>query len=140
MLKPEQVPLDVVLALAHRLDLVGTAWEWREHIAAAINAWPGMDADAWPTCPPSSSPLRRATMTSDPRAALREKVAQAIADHVGGDACADWFDGFADAAIDVALEEAAWLCDHYALAETTEAGKHAGLRLAAAIRALKGED
>ena len=42
MIKPEQVPDEVMHALSLRLDYVATKQEWRAAIAAAINAWPGM--------------------------------------------------------------------------------------------------
>lgn len=52
--KPEMVPEEAAHALALCLDYVATKQEWREAIAAALNAWPGMKAceedDLGPAC------------------------------------------------------------------------------------------
>ena len=46
MLKPEQVPDEVVDAL---LDTSNVAKPWKDAVAAAINAWPGMEEHVnWP--------------------------------------------------------------------------------------------
>ena len=42
MIKPEQVPDEVVDAL---LDTSNVAKPWKHAIAAALNAWPGMEQD-----------------------------------------------------------------------------------------------
>ena len=42
---------------------------------------------------------------------LVERVAQEIADHIGGDACAEWFHRQASVAVNVVLEEVAQMIE-----------------------------
>ena len=42
MIKPEQIPDEVVRAINEACDS-GRAWNTRDTLAAAINAWPGIE-------------------------------------------------------------------------------------------------
>jgi hypothetical protein len=82
------------------------------------------------------TPITVNSKTTDPRAALREKAARAIAAAgIQDEGCI----GQADAAISVVLEAAAAICDAYAEKDWARGEgfrNRAGLDLAAAIRGL----